>query len=178
MTIKQAKWLTALIYMASILLGNLFVIWFGIVKFFGITFPAGAVWIGLTFSARDFVQRFWGHKVWYFMLASTAITVWLSWQVALASAVAFLGSEAVDWLVFTLMRNRSMKARLAVSNTFSCPLDSLLFVTIAFGFNFPAIWGQALVKYISGYLAWPTIEASEQFYRKVAPLEPVGMEQL
>ncbi|MBN2298565.1 MAG: VUT family protein [Deltaproteobacteria bacterium] len=167
MTINQARWLTALIYAISILLGNLFVIWFGIVSFFGISFPAGAIWIGLTFSARDFVQRFWGHRVWYFMLACTAITTVLSLQVALASAAAFLGSEAIDWFVFTLMKNRSMKARLAVSNIFSCPLDSLLFVTIAFGFFWPAIWGQTLVKYISGFLAWPAVNASEKFYFKL-----------
>ncbi len=167
MDMKAARWLTALLYMGSILLGNLFVIWFGIITVCGLTFPAGALWIGLTFSVRDFVQRFWGHRVWYFMLVSTLLTTALSWEVALASGVAFLGSEALDWLVFSLMKNSSLKARLAVSNTFSCPIDSLLFVSIAFGWIWPAILGQALVKYVCGFLAWPTITFSERLYARL-----------
>lgn len=177
MSFNSMKWITAFLYIVSILLGNLFVIWFGIIHVFGISFPAGAIWIGFTFSVRDFVQRFWGHMVWYFMLLCAVLTVALSWQVAVASAVAFLGSESVDWLVFTLMKNRSMKTRLAVSNTFSCPLDSLLFVTIAFGWNIPVILGQALVKYLCGYLAWPTIDASERWYQKIQSNETGNLEK-
>lgn len=184
MTFQQAKWLTGISYLISILLGNIFVILFGVVQlavapvdfvngnfnpWFILVFPAGAIWIGLTFSARDFVQRFWGHYwCWVWMFAASIITVALNWKVALASVAAFLVAEFADWLVFMLLK-KSLKWRLAVSNLVSCPLDSIVFVTIAFGVGVwnPAVWGQAFVKYISGFLAWPTIDLAESFYQKM-----------
>lgn len=184
MTFQQAKWVTGFAYLISILLGNLFVIWFGVVQlalapvdfvngefnpWFILMFPAGAVWIGLTFSARDFVQRFWGHWwCWAWMISASIITVSLSWKVAIASLSAFIVAETTDWLVFMLMK-KSLKWRLVVSNLISCPLDSIVFVTIAFGVGIwnPAVWGQALVKYVSGFFAWPAIGWAESFYNKV-----------
>jgi len=108
------KYFWGLMYLVSIMLGNLFVIWFGIVHCLGLTFPAGVVFIGLTFSFRDFMQRHWGKwGAWVWMLAATVITLFLNWQVAVASA---------------------------------------------FGPVWPAIWGQALIKYLSGLLVLPFIK--------------------
>ena len=42
------KWLWALAYILSVLLANVFVAHFGIVKVLGLMFPAGVVWVGLT----------------------------------------------------------------------------------------------------------------------------------
>lgn len=164
------KWTFAFCYMASIVLGNFFVSYFGIVTLLGLTFPAGALWIGITFSMRDFVQREWGDgKVWYFMIASTLITTVLGvvlshlpispWKVALASAVAFLVSEAVDWFVYWITK-LDITWRIIISNLFSTPIDSILFVGIAFGsFSFlqPPVYGQAIVKYLSGLLVLPIL---------------------
>ena len=185
----MVKWISGFAYLISILLGNLFVIWFGIIKlgfakmnfadpaafdpFFMLVFPAGAVWIGLTFSARDFAQKFWGHwKIWWWMLASAAITLFLNWQVALASVSAFLVAEGVDWLVFTTMK-KSLQWRVVVSNLISCPLDSIVFVTIAFGVSIwdPAVWGQAAVKYLSGLLVVPLIPWINSLYEKAYKME-------
>lgn len=179
------KWYAGIAYLVSILLGNLFVIWFGVVKlilspvdftdpasinpWFILTFPAGAVWIGLTFSTRDFAQKFWGHwKVWYWMLGSAVITLFLNWQVALASVAAFLAAEAIDWGIYTIMK-KSLQWRVVVSNLVSCPVDSIVFVTIAFGVSVwdPAVWGQALVKYLSGLLVLPLIPWINRLYEKV-----------
>jgi uncharacterized PurR-regulated membrane protein YhhQ (DUF165 family) len=156
-------------YIISIIFGNLLVSIFGLVEFMGLVFPCGALAIGLTFSLRDFVQREYGHKVWYFMIASTIITALLSfvltdmpipaWKVALASAVAFIVSEFVDWLVYTITK-RGLIFRITVSNLFSTPIDSILFVGIAFGiFNFfePPVYGQTIVKYLSGLMVIPII---------------------
>lgn len=164
------RWTFALLYMFSIILGNILVAYFGIINMFGLVFPAGALFIGFTFSFRDFVQREWGDaKVWYFMILSTIITTVLgtvlshmpipAWKVALASAVAFIVSEAVDWLVYYITR-MTIEWRIVISNLFSTPVDSILFVGIAFGsFSFlqPPVYGQAIVKYLSGLLVLPLL---------------------
>ena len=152
---KAHPWIWGLLYLASIVLGNLFVNWFGIVHYAGLVFPAGVVFVGLTFSFRDFVQRNWGDAAtWIWMLVATGITLLFNWEIALASCTAFLVSEGVDWFAFRVLKVPFHK-RIYLSNLFSTPLDSLIFVTIAFGFNWPAIWGQAVIKYASGLLVLP-----------------------
>ena len=52
-------------YLLSIITANLLVHAFGIVHFAGLMFPAGAVAVGLTFSARDMVQQRYGkYRCW------------------------------------------------------------------------------------------------------------------
>ena len=174
------KWQCALAYVASIILGNIFVAVFGIGTltlyntnapehiYFTLTFPLGAIWIGLTFSIRDFVQRFWGHaKTWIWMIIATLVTFLFNRDVAVASVVSFIASEAVDWGIFYLLRRRSLGMRLVVSNIVSCPIDSILFVTLAFGVPWyaPAVWGQAIVKYAFGLMALPLTPYLENFLR-------------
>jgi uncharacterized PurR-regulated membrane protein YhhQ (DUF165 family) len=159
------KYFWAVLYLASILLGNVFVIWFGIVKCCGLVFPAGVVFIGLTFSFRDYVQRHWGDAAcWIWMLAATGITYLFNPHIALASVSAFLISEGVDWFAFKVLK-MPFRKRIYISNLFSCPLDSIIFVSIAFGWVWPAIWGQALIKYLSGLLVLPFITRGENAYK-------------
>ena len=151
------KWFWALLYLLSILLGNAFVIWFGIVTIGWLSFPAGVFWIGLTFSLRDFVQRYWGDwATWIWMIAASIITCFLNWQVALASVSAFLVSEGVDWYAYRVLK-KDFVWRVVISNLISCPLDSLIFVGLVFGLLWPVIGGQALLKYLSGLLVLPFI---------------------
>jgi len=155
---NSKRYLWGVLYLLSILLGNLFVIWFGIVHYAGLTFPAGVIFIGLTFSFRDFMQRFWGRwAAWIWMLLAGIITLFLNWQIAVASVSAFIISEGLDWAVFTYFK-WPFRKRIYLSNLVSCPIDSLVFVTMAFGFVWPAIWGQALIKYLSGLLVLPFIK--------------------
>ena len=152
------KYFWPVMYMLSILLGNLFVIWFDIVYMFGLTFPAGVIFIGLTFSFRDFVQRRWGDwACWIWMGLAVLITFFLNQKVAFASVAAFSVSELVDWAIFKYLKV-SLKKRIIFSNLLSCPLDSIIFITIAFGWFWPAIWGQALIKYVSGLAVLPFIK--------------------
>jgi len=152
------RYLWASAYLLSIMLGNAFVIWFGIVKVLGLTFPAGVVFVGLTFSFRDYVQRYWGdYACWAWMLLAGVITYFFNQQVAIASVTAFIVSEGVDWFGFKVLK-MSFRKRIYISNLFSCPLDSLIFVTIAFGWYWPAIWGQAVIKYLSGLLVLPFVK--------------------
>ncbi|HOD34798.1 MAG TPA: VUT family protein [Syntrophales bacterium] len=156
------KWFWAFLYLLSILLGNAFVIWFGIVTVGGLSFPAGVLWIGLTFSFRDFVQRYWGDwATWAWMIAASIITCFLNWQVALASVSAFLVSEGVDWYAYRVLK-KDFVWRVVISNLISCPLDSLIFVGLAFGLFWPVIGGQALLKYLSGLLVLPFILAGRR----------------
>lgn len=165
----ENKWWFGISYILSIVLGNFLVVWFGIIQVGPLMFPAGALAIGLTFSLRDFVQREVGHQVWYFMILSTIITACMSfvlsnmpippWKVAMASAVAFIASEFIDWLVYTVFK-KDIIWRITVSNLFSTPIDSILFVGITFGsysFLQPPVYGQAIVKYCSGLLVLPLL---------------------
>ena len=140
-------------YLGSIVGANLLVSHFHLVTFFGITFPAGAPLIGLTFSARDYVQRKYGKwRCWWFMGLALLVTVAFNPKIALASGSAFVVAEGLDWLIYTLTR-RPFAQRLILSNIVSTPLDSAVFVTVAFGWHWPAVWGQTLVKFASSLVA-------------------------
>jgi uncharacterized PurR-regulated membrane protein YhhQ (DUF165 family) len=142
-----------LFYLGSILLANILVSQFGIINHLGLHFPAGAYAIGLTFTFRDLVQRRWGKwKCWIWMGIASAITVSFAPKIAIASASAFLISEGIDWLIYTTYPG-SFSKRVIFSNLIGIPLDSVIFVTIAFGFIWPAIWGQTIIKMVMGILA-------------------------
>jgi len=162
------RWLIGYSYIVSIFLANLAVSYFGLVNLFGMVVPAGVVFAGLCFSLRDLVQREFGHKVWYFMLASMLVSVLSGavlshlpipmWKVVLASAVAFMASETIDWFVYTVMK-KDIIYRVVISNIFSGIADSILFVGIAFGaWGFlPPVYNQAIFKWLSGLLVIPII---------------------
>ncbi len=147
--------MSAAFYLGSIILGNILVNSLGLVTVLGLTFPAGAVAIGLTFSARDFMQKRYG-KVgcWGWMLVASVITFLFNQQLAFASFSAFFIAEFSDWLIYTRTKG-SLGKRLILSNLISTPLDSLIFVLLAFGPVWPAIWGQAIIKMISSLLVLP-----------------------
>lgn len=147
-----------ILYLLSIVAANLTVVIFGVVEFGPLVAPAGAVIVGLTFTLRDLVQqRFGKWRCWYWTLAAAAISATFSWEVALASTAAFLASEAVDWAVFT-WGGGSLRKRVALSNLFGAPLDSLIFVPLVFGWVWPAILGQAIIKFISSLAVLPFVK--------------------
>ena len=177
----SARWVSAFLYLGCIVLGNIFVIVFGMGilsltdagdparVYFSLTFPLGALWIGLTFSFRDFVQRCWsGAQCWMWMLLAGIMTFFWNSQVAVASVMAFMAGEGIDWLIFYLFRRKSMRARMILSNLFSCPVDSLIFVTLAFSlpWHSEAVWGQALVKYVCSLFALPLVPLLERMFRR------------
>ena len=138
-----------ILYLSSIILANILVHTFGIITVLGLTFPAGAVMIGLTFSFRDILQQRhgkWGCWVW--MFAALIITFFFNKNIAFASMSAFLISEFVDWSIFTYSK-RPFNQRIMLSNLVGTPIDSVVFVVLAFGFNWQAIWGQTIIKFVS-----------------------------
>jgi uncharacterized PurR-regulated membrane protein YhhQ (DUF165 family) len=150
--------MSVVFYLGSIILANILVHTYGIVTILGLTFPAGAFAVGLTFSARDFVQERYGKAgCWVWMLIASVITFAFNQQLALASVCAFFIAEFSDWLIYTTMGG-SFEKRLFVSNLISTPLDSVVFVLLAFGPIWPAIWGQTVIKMIGSLLVLPLVK--------------------
>jgi queuosine precursor transporter len=90
------------------------------------------------------------------MLAAGAITALVNWHIALASLSAFIVAESIDWLVYTYLPG-SIHKRMLMSNLFGIPVDSFVFVGLAFGLNWPAVIGQSIVKLVSGMLVVPFV---------------------
>jgi hypothetical protein len=75
-------------------------------------------------------------------------------EVALASATAFLVSETIDWLVYSLSK-RPFADRVMLSTAISAPVDALIFLNIAhifssllFGINVAAKLTASLIIYL------------------------------
>ncbi|NBX45833.1 MAG: hypothetical protein EBT22_01140 [Chloroflexi bacterium] len=63
--------------------------------------------IGLIFCLRDWVQETLGRRItWLAILLGTAVSALVSPEVALASGLAFLVSESVDFVCYTSGMNR------------------------------------------------------------------------
>jgi uncharacterized PurR-regulated membrane protein YhhQ (DUF165 family) len=88
------------------------------------------------------------------MVAASVITLFFNLDIALASMTAFIVSESLDWFIFKILK-RPFASRVVWSNLVSCPVDSFVFVMMAFGPIWPAIIGQAIVKYLSGLIVLP-----------------------
>lgn len=150
--------MSVIFYLGSIILANVMVHSLGLVTVLGLTFPAGAVAIGLTFSARDVVQERYGtYGCWSWMLVAALITLAFNPTLALASLAAFLVAELSDWAIYTTTSGGIQK-RLLFSNLVSIPLDSVVFVLLAFGPIWPAMLGQTIIKMLSSLLVLPLIK--------------------
>ena len=83
---------------------------------------------GLVLVVRDFAQREIGHEV----LIAMAIALFLTYvtsggALALASGVAFLISELVDYALFTLTKYK-LSTRVLLSSALAAPIDTTAFL--------------------------------------------------
>lgn len=120
---------------------------------FGLTAPAGVYAAGLAFVFRDVLHELAGR--WWVALAiliGAAVSYWISPTLAAASAIAFLASEAADWASYEPLRKWRWWAAVAGSNVVGLVVDSIVFLSIAFG-SLQFFWGQAVGK------AWMTVGA-------------------
>jgi uncharacterized PurR-regulated membrane protein YhhQ (DUF165 family) len=119
------------------------------------------VLIGLDLTLRDVMQERlprWqlamticiGAIITY-MLNPTVLTI------AIASTIAFFASALVDWLIYTLLRERTWFVRSNVSNAFGAAVDSMLFPTIAFGVLMPHIIALQFASKFFGGALWSII---------------------
>jgi uncharacterized PurR-regulated membrane protein YhhQ (DUF165 family) len=111
----------------------------------------------VSFGLRDEVQDRLG-KAWCIgaILIGAAASALLSPQLAMASGVAFLFSEASDMLVYTPLRRRSWTAAVAASNVVGVIVDSILFLTLAFG-SLDFLAGQVVGKWWATLIVLPLL---------------------
>jgi uncharacterized PurR-regulated membrane protein YhhQ (DUF165 family) len=101
---------------------------------FGYKAPSGVLWVGAALVLRDLVQRTLGRK-WTVLaiLVGAGLAYFVAPSLAVASAVAFLVSEAFDFAVFTpLAENGRVFSAVAVSNVVGAGVDTFLFLWLAF----------------------------------------------
>lgn len=135
-------WLAVAAYVGSILAANWLIRNAGTVVLpdgthllpvgFGLLAPSGSYAAGVTFVARDVVQRVLGRSVaiWAILLGAL-LSALVDPRLALASGTAFLFSELVDFGVYTPLQKRSFVAAVVASGVVGSMVDSLIFLSIA-----------------------------------------------
>lgn len=116
----------------------------------GIEAPSGVYLVGLTLVLRDLLQRRVSKPVMFaLILVGAVLAAFFSPAVALASAVAFAISEAVDYAIFSLAEPRvGLYGAIAASNAVSIVVDSVLFLAVAFQ-SLQFVEGQVIGKAIA-----------------------------
>lgn len=147
-------------YIGSIVAANALTTWLGLIQLWptGLMVTAGTFAAAAALILRDAVNETGG---WRWVVVAIAAGIVVSYAVAdpmiaVASAVAFAGSELVDWAVFTPVRRRSLARAVLASSVVSAPVDTVLFLGIAFGWGavtWQAVLGQFLVKTAMAALA-------------------------
>lgn len=147
MSRKAYGWAFAAVYVAAIFMANWLIVHVGFIEVFPVpgraapaphtapwwvlTAPAGVYMAGLTFPARDFVQRALG---WQWGVALIVVAAGLTWLIsptlAFASGFTFLVSESLDCTLYTWLRKRFLRG-VAISSTAAAVVDSLLFLQLA-----------------------------------------------
>jgi queuosine precursor transporter len=121
---------------------------------FGLMAPAGVYLAGIAFTARDMVQRLAG-RGWAALAILTGVVLSVlvaDPRLALASALAFGLSEALDMAIFTATERWGLSLAVLSSNTVGIVVDSIVFLSLAFG-SLAFLPGQLVGK------AWMTLLA-------------------
>lgn len=156
--------IAALLFVGTVWMANYAVKHWGFTSVgFGLTAPAGVWFAGLAFTLRDVVHRALGRSaVILAILAGAALSILIEADakipggyvsIAVASAIAFLISETADLSVYEPVRKRGWLPAVVSSNVVGFVLDSILFVTLAFGWSGELVAGQIVGK------AWMTLAA-------------------
>lgn len=121
-------------FVATVIIANWAVAEFGVIPVgFGLQAPAAVLVVGVAFTLRDLLQDTLGVRA---VVAAIIIGAALSGLVAtrdlaVASGVAFLFSEAADLAVYTPLRKRNWLGAVAASNLVGLFVDSFLFLWLA-----------------------------------------------
>lgn len=127
---------------------------------FGLMAPTGVYAAGITFVARDFVQRNAGRR-WALaaIIAGALLSALVNPQLALASGVAFLTAELADFAVYTPLERHRFVLAVLLSGIVGSLVDSALFLTLAGIPLGAALAGSALGKIWMQLLALPVAAA-------------------
>lgn len=108
--------------------------------------------VGGVLALRDGAQRQWGHGVLGLMLVGASLSYVLGDPaIALASASAFVISESVDWLVYSVT-HRPFAERVWRSVLASAPVDTAVFLHLAQLWSWPLFLIGAGSKILAGAL--------------------------
>jgi uncharacterized PurR-regulated membrane protein YhhQ (DUF165 family) len=145
--VDAASWraIAALVaYLGCIVGANAALDRWGMVRVVGQMLPAGVWFAGASFTLRDVIDDLRG-RTWVVsaILAGGALSYLFAPSFALASAAAFLLSEALDWSVYRPLRDRRWWAAVVASNVVGSIADSVLFLWLAFGT--PSGWSSMTV---------------------------------
>ena len=131
-------------FVATVIAANWALNRYGIVPIgFGLHAPAGVYFAGLAFGLRDALHEAGGRR-WVLAAIATGALISLIIEdavkipggmvpIAVASGIAFTISELADLAIYTPLRERQWTAAVIASNTVGAIIDSLLFLTLAFG---------------------------------------------
>jgi uncharacterized PurR-regulated membrane protein YhhQ (DUF165 family) len=129
--------------------------------------PGGEMWpplslaVGFIFVVRDFAQREIGHRVLLAMLVGAGLSyVMAAPYVAIASAAAFLVSELVDWLVYTVTR-RPLSERILYSSLLGTPVDSVVFLWGIGHLSVTGVVAMTVSKMLGALVVWWLIRRRE-----------------
>lgn len=140
---------------------------FGVVPVgFGLSAPAGVFFAGLAFGLRDALHEAGGRRWVMGAIATGGLVSWLvedgvaipggHTSIAVASAAAFLLSEAADLAVYDPLRRRNWASAVTASNVVGAVVDSAFFLWLAFG-SFDHIGGQVVGKAYMVAVALPVV---------------------
>lgn len=150
----MARYKFSLIYILSILLINIGFVYVPLIPLFDTMYPPMTIAVGLIFILRDFSQKEIGHKVLGAMLIGGLLSyVMADPYVAVASLVAFMVSETVDWGVYTLT-DKPLRQRILLSSLISTPIDSALFLYMIGQFSLTATLVMFVSKMIGALAVW------------------------
>lgn len=149
----------AAIFLGCIVGANWAVSTFGIVPVgFGLMAPAAVFFVGVTFTARDFLGTR-SRTVVLILLGAALSALLADPRIAVASGAAFLFSELSDLAVYYRLRvRRGWVAAVVASNTVGAVVDSAIFLTLAFG-SLDFLAGQVVGKLYMTAAAVPVIAA-------------------
>ena len=141
-------------YILSIALINMGFVYVPLIPFFDTMYPPMSIIVGLVFILRDYAQKEIGHKVIGAMLIGAFLSyIMADPYVAIASLVAFLVSETVDWGVFTVT-NKPLHERILISSLVSTPIDSALFLYMIGHFSILATATMFVSKMLAALGIW------------------------
>jgi uncharacterized PurR-regulated membrane protein YhhQ (DUF165 family) len=147
-----------LLYVAAIVLVNY---GFSVIEpwfVFGAALPPMTFLVGAVFILRDYAQKDLGHYVWVPMVVGILLSYLMADPfIAMASALAFIVSEATDWAVYTKTK-RPMKDRILLSSAISVPVDSLVFLVVAGFFGWTAFFVMVVSKMIASIIVWLSLK--------------------
>lgn len=125
----------------------------------GLMAPSGVLMVGLALVLRDLVQRRLGTAYGLgAILVGTLLSALLApASLVVASAVAFLLSELVDFAVFTPLQRRGLVLAVLISSGVGLIADSILFLWLAFG-SLQFVGGQIVGKAVMVLATLPAIE--------------------